>query len=86
MKQIYRQLALRIGLGGVAGVVLLVPMGGLFNDLVSGGLIAMGPHTPFRLVSSELVRLVGSQPLALVIQLLLYFALGALLGLAGCCP
>ena len=82
MKQIYRQLALRIGLGGVAGVVLLVPLGGLFNDLVSGGLIAMGPHTPFRLVSSELVRLVGSQPLALVIQLLLYFALGALLGLA----
>lgn len=82
MKQIYRQLALRIGLGGVAGVVLLVPLGGLFNDLVSGGLIAMGPHSPFQLISSNLVWLVKSNALALFIQLVLYFALGAVVGLA----
>ena len=42
----------------------------------------MGPHIPFRLISSDLVWLVGSEPLALVIQLLLYFALGASVGLS----
>ena len=72
----------RAAVGGLLGVAVLIPLGGLFNDLVSGGLIAMGPHIPFRLVSSDLVRLAGSGVLALVIQLLLYFALGALLGLS----
>ena len=82
MKKPEKQALLRMGAGGAAGVVLLLPLGGLFNDLVSGGLIAMGPHIPFRLVSSDLARLAGSEVLALVIQLLLYFALGALLGLS----
>ena len=82
MKKPEKQALLRMGAGGAAGAVLLLPLGGLFNDLVSGGLIAMGPHIPFRLVSSDLVRLAGSEVLALVIQLLLYFALGALLGLS----
>ena len=68
--------------GGIIGLAVLTPLGGLFNDIVSGGLIAMGGHTPFRLVSSELVWLVGSAPLALVIQLVLYFALGAALGIS----
>ena len=82
MKKPEKQALLRMGAGGAAGAVLLLPLGGLFNDLVSGGLIATGPHIPFRLVSSDLVRLAGSEVLALVIQLLLYFALGALLGLS----
>ena len=82
MKKPEKQALLRMGAGGAAGVILLLPLGGLFNALVSGELIAMGPHTPFRLVSSDLVRLAGSEVLALVIQLLLYFALGALLGLS----
>ena len=68
--------------GGIIGLAVLTPLGGLFNDIVSGGLIAMGEHTPFRLVSSGLVWLVGSAPLALVIQLVLYFALGAALGIS----
>lgn len=72
----------RLILGGLMGIAVLVPLGGLFNDLVSGGLIAMGFHTPFRLVSSELERLTGSYLAALAVQLLLYFSLGAVVGVA----
>lgn len=72
----------RCAAGGLAGMAALVPVGGVFNDLVSGGLIAMGTHTPFRLVSLDLTWLVGSEGLALVIQLLLYFSLGAAAGIA----
>ena len=50
----------RILIGGLLGVAVLIPLGGLFNDLVSGGLIAMGNHTPFRLVSYALEQLAGS--------------------------
>ena len=82
MSWLNKQAFLRMGWGGIAGIVLLLPLGGLFNDLVSGGLIAIGPHTPFRLVSADLALRTGSEPFALVIQLLLYFALGALVGLA----
>ena len=81
-----RQWIARGAAGGIIGLAVLTPLGGLFNDIVSGGLIAMGGHTPFRLVSSELVWLVGSAPLALVIQLVLYFALGAALGCKQACP
>ena len=48
--------------GGIIGLVVFIPLGGLFNDLVNGGLITMGPHTPFRLVSYDLEALVGSAP------------------------
>ena len=82
MKQTFRRAALRVGVGGSVGVAILIPLGGLVNDLVSGGLIATGPHIPFRLVSANLVWLVGSEPVAFSVQLLLYFALGAVLGLA----
>ena len=82
MKKLRKEALLRMGAGGLIGVLVLLPLGGVFNDLVSGGLIAMGPHTPYRLISSDLLRLVGSEPLALVIQLLLYFALGAVVGLS----
>ena len=82
MKKPEKQALLRMVAGGAAGVILLLPLGGLFNALVSGELIAMGPHTPFLLVSSDLVRLADSEVLALVIQLLLYFALGAVVGLS----
>ena len=82
MKQEYKGMSFHMGVGGVAGIAVLLPLGGVFNDLVSGGLIAIGTHTPFRLISYELEGLTGSAPLALVIQLLLYFALGAVVGLA----
>ena len=82
MTEIRRQWLIRIFLGGLIGVAVLVPLGGLFNDLVSGGLIAMGNHTPFRLVSYDLERLTGSVPLALAAELLLYFLMGAVVGLS----
>lgn len=75
-----KQWLVRILIGGVAGVALLVPVGGLFNDLVSGGLLATGNHTPFRLVSYDLERLAG--PAALAVQLGLYFLMGAVVGVS----
>ena len=72
----------RAAVGGLLGVAVLIPLGGLFNDIVSGGLISMGFHTPFRLVSADLEWRVGSAPLALVIQLALYFLLGAAAGVS----
>ena len=77
-----KQLLIRALIGGIIGVAVLIPMGGLFNDLVSGGLIAMGSHTPFRLVSSNLEWLVGSVPLAFAIQMGLYFLMGAVAGVS----
>ena len=70
----------RILLGGIIGVAILIPVGGLLNDLVNGGLIAIGNHTPFELVSYDLARLVG--PAALAVQLGLYFLLGAVVGVS----
>ena len=77
-----RRALVRAAVGGLLGVAVLIPLGGLFNDLVSGGLISMGFHTPFRLVSADLEWRVGSAPLALVIQLALYFLLGAAAGVS----
>ena len=77
-----KQWMIRILLGGLVGIAVLIPLGGIFNDLVSGGLIAMGNHTPFRLVSYDLERLTGSVPLALAAELLLYFLMGAVVGLS----
>ena len=68
--------------GGTLGMAILLPLGGVFNDLVNGGLLAMGGHVPFQLISSDLMWRTGSAPLALAVQLLLYFVLGGLLGLA----
>ncbi len=82
MTERQKQWLVRILIGGALGVAVLVPLGGVFNDIVSGGLIAMGEHTPFRLVSDNLGHLTGSAPLALAIQLALYFALGAVAGVA----
>ena len=50
--------------------------------VVGGGLIAMGNHTPFRLVSYDLEQLTGSVHLALAAELLLYFLMGAVVGVA----
>lgn len=75
-----KQWLVRILIGGLIGVAVLVPVGGLFNDLVSGGLLAMGTHTPFRLVSYDLERLAG--PAALAVQLGLYFLMGAVVGVS----
>ena len=75
-----KQWLARILIGGLIGIAALIPVGGLFNDLVSGGLIAMGIHTPFRLVSYDLERLAG--PAALAVQLGLYFLMGAVVGVS----
>ena len=80
MTQRQKQWLVRILIGGVFGIAALVPVGGLFNDLVSGGLLAMGNHTPFRLVSYDLERLAG--PAALAVQLGLYFLMGAVVGVS----
>lgn len=77
-----KQLLIRALIGGIIGVAALIPVGGLFNDLVSGGLIAMGSHTPFRLVSSNLEWLVSAVPLAFAIQIMLYFLVGAVVGVS----
>lgn len=77
-----KQWMIRILLGGLTGIAALIPLGGLFNDLVSGGLIATGNHTPFRLVSYNLEYLTGSAPLAFTVQLGLYFLMGAVVGLS----
>lgn len=75
-----KQWLVRILIGGLIGVAVLVPVGGLFNDLVSGGLLATGTHAPFRLVSYDLERLAG--PAALAVQLGLYFLMGAVVGVS----
>ena len=72
----------RAAVGGLLGVAVLIPLGGLFNDIVSGGLISMGIHTPFRLVSADLTLRLGSAPLAFAVQLALYFLLGAVVGVS----
>ena len=77
-----RRALTRALVGGLLGVAVLIPLGGLFNDIVSGGLISMGIHTPFRLVSADLTLRLGSAPLALAIQLVLYFLLGAAAGVS----
>ncbi len=75
-----KQWLVRILIGGLIGIAVLIPVGGLFNDLVGGGLIAMGNHTPFQLVSYDLERLAG--PAAMGIQLGLYFLMGAVVGVS----
>ena len=75
-----KQWLVRILIGGLIGVAVLVTVGGLYNDLVSGGLLAMGTHTPFRLVSYDLERRAG--PAALAVQLGLYFLMGAVVGVS----
>ena len=77
-----RRALTRALVGGLLGVAVLIPLGGLFNDIVSGGLISMGIHTPFRLVSADLTLRLGSAPLAFAVQLALYFLLGAVVGVS----
>jgi len=69
----------RICIGGAIGILALLSVGGVFNGLVSGGMLG---GDPFRVVSPHLAYLVRSTFLAAVIQLVLYFALGALAGVA----
>lgn len=75
-----KQWMIRILLGGLIGIAVLIPLGGIFNDLVSGGLLSSRPH--FRLVSYDLAYLTGSAPLAFAIQLGLYFLMGAVVGVS----
>ena len=77
-----KQWLIRILLGGLIGIAALIPLGGVFNGLVSGGLIAMGPNPIFRLVSYDLEHLTGSASLAFAVQLGLYFLMGAVVGLS----
>ena len=75
-----KQWMIRILLGGLVGIAVLIPLGGIFNDLVSGGLLSSRTH--FRLVSYDLAYLTGSAPLAFAVQLGLYFLMGAVVGLS----
>ena len=75
-----KQWLIRILLGGLIGIAVLIPLGGLFNDLVSGGLLSS--RTSFRLVSCDLAYLTGSVPLAFAIELGLYFLMGAVVGVS----
>lgn len=75
-----KQWMIRILLGGLVGIAVLIPLGGIFNDLVSGGLLSSRTH--FRLVSYDLEYLTGSAPLAFAVQLGLYFLMGAVVGLS----
>jgi len=75
-----KQWAVRILAGGLLGAAILLPLGWLFNGMVNGGLLSsrlMGYW-----ISPDLVWLTGSAPLALAIQLALYFALGAAVGVS----
>ncbi len=74
-----KQALARICIGGVIGILVLFPVGGVFNGMVSGGMLG---GDPFRVVSPGLAYLVHSTFLAAVIQFTLYFALGALAGVA----
>ena len=75
-----KQWMIRILLGGLIGIAVLIPLGGIFNDLVSGGLLSSRTH--FRVVSYDLAYLTGSAPLAFAIQLGLYFLMGAVVGVS----
>ena len=75
-----KQWLIRILLGGLIGIAVLIPLGGIFNDLVSGGFLSSRTH--FRLVSYDLAYLTGSAPLAFAIQLGLYFLMGAVVGVS----
>ena len=69
----------RIVVGGILGMVILFFLGGTFNGLVNGAFLG---GRLFRGISPDLIYLVHSTPLAAVIQFALYFALGALVGIA----
>lgn len=75
-----KQWLIRILAGGVLGMALLYFAGGLFHALLHGGLGWGGPA--FLPVSPDLTDLVGTKPLAVLIQFCLYFAFGAVVGVA----
>ena len=77
-----KQWIIRILLGGLIGVAVLIPLGGVFNDIANGGLLTTGEHIFFRLVSYDLAYRTGSVPLAFAIQVGLYFLMGAVVGVA----
>lgn len=75
-----KQWLIRIFAGGVIGAAVLYLVGGLFHALLHGGLGWGGPA--FLPVSPDLTDLVGSKSLAALIQFCLYFAFGAVVGVA----
>lgn len=79
MEGLKQQWLPRVLAGGVLGMVILFFVGGTINGLVNGGMLG---GDPFRGISPDLVYLVRSTPLAAAIQFALYFALGALVGIA----
>ena len=74
-----KQWLVRMLAGGVLGMVTLFFVGGTFNALVNGMILG---GWRFYGISPDLVYLVHSTFLAAVIQFALYFALGALVGIA----
>lgn len=69
-----KQWLIRIFAGGVIGMALMYFVGGALNGWVN--------LAGFEPVSPDLISLIGSKPLAAVIQFGLYFALGAGIGVA----
>lgn len=74
-----KQWLVRTLVGGVLGMVILFFVGGTFNALVNGMILG---GRRFYGISPDLIYLVRSTFLAAVIQFVLYFALGALVGIA----
>ena len=62
--------------GGLIALAALLPLGGVLCGALNRG------GAPFPWVSPHLAGLTGSAPLALVLQLALYFVFGAVVGTA----
>lgn len=73
MEELKKQAVPRALIGGLAGLLVLTPIGAVLNGHLSA----------VKWVSGDLAQLVGSGALALAIQLVLYFLLGALAGVAA---
>ena len=73
MEELKKQAVPRALSGGLAGLLVLTPIGAVLNGHLSA----------VKWVSGDLAQLVGSGALALAIQLVLYFLLGALAGVAA---
>lgn len=81
MEELKKQWLPRMVVGGIAGMALLYFIGGWLNGLGNQSL-PLQTVTAFSAVSPHLAGLVKWEPLAMAIQMALYFALGAGVGVA----
>ena len=78
MNDVKKAWIVRIVAGGVIGMVAMAFLGLLFNSFADFSLTS----SELDWVSSDLIKLVDSKPLAALLQFSLYFALGAGVGVA----